>query len=100
MPFGWNMSCAKTDLLWVIGADTVISFFSAWAHETFLIWLSHVIIYLSLNTLKMILMFCKMDYTNNYSCNLESKEVLLLFIRDGLFVEGIRNRLIIISFDD
>ena len=40
------------------------------------------------------------NHTNNYSFNLESKEVLLLFIRDGLFVEGIRNRLMIISFDD
>ena len=57
MPFGWNMLCAKTDLLWVIGADTAISFFSAWAHETFLIWLSHVIVYLFLNTLKSILLF-------------------------------------------
>ena len=31
----WNMLYAKTDLLWVMGADTIISFFSAWDHETF-----------------------------------------------------------------
>ena len=34
LPFGWNMLYAKTDLLWVMGADTIISFFSAWDHET------------------------------------------------------------------
>ena len=53
----WNMLYAKTDLLWVMGADTIISFFSAWDHETLLIWLSRVVVYLMLNTLKNILLF-------------------------------------------
>ena len=53
----WNMLYAKTDLLWVMGADTIISFFSAWDHETFLIWPSRVVVYLMLNTLKNILLF-------------------------------------------